>query len=56
MSTTIIKECKNLHLDDEQDIQMRLKNHEESSYNLELDLLTILHRLGALYPRRNSLD
>ena len=38
----IFNEHKNLHFDNEQDIQMNSNKYEESDYGLDLDLLTIL--------------
>ena len=34
---------------------MSSKNHEESGYGLDLDLLTITYQLRVSYPRRSGL-
>ena len=48
------REHGKFHFDNKQDVHMDLKNDEESGYNLDLDLLTILYWLSDSYPKRNG--
>ena len=45
---------KNLHVDNKQDIHVNSKNHEESDYSLDMDLLTISYS-HVSYPKRSGL-
>lgn len=50
-----INEYEKFHFDDAQDIHTSSKNHEESDFDLDVDLLTISYELHVSYPRRSGL-
>ena len=46
---------EDLDFDKDSNIEPISKNHEESGYNLDVNLLTILYLLRVAYPRRSGL-
>ena len=57
MITTLnqFNEHGNPHFDNEWDIHMNSKHYEESGYNLNLDLLTILYESRASNSKRSGI-